>query len=149
MNCFFIHYHRRAFIHSFIFSFIAPFVLFVAHTRIYRRSNNLAWGGAKSFSHPPYSQFGLINFPTESGFEHFRWFDAAPPRRFLDFYLEPPNWPPLTPKMTTPPRAKKSQNFFSWFLSIFLLVSVIWCLYWLKLTIFRFVLKFFMWKISF
>ena len=62
-------------------------------------SPNLACGGAKCFSHPPYSQHDFIYFETESGFEHFGDFDAAPPRQFLNFYLEPPNLPPFNPKI--------------------------------------------------
>ena len=73
----------------------------IANDRDYRRNTNLACGGAKGFSHPPYSQHDFIYFETESGFEHFGDFDAAPPRRFLNFYLEPPNLPPFNPKMTT------------------------------------------------
>ena len=60
-------------------------------TTDYRRSTNLACGGAKTFSHPPYSQYGFIYFQTESCFEHYGGFDMAPPRGFLNFYLEPPN----------------------------------------------------------
>ena len=66
--------------------------------RMYRRSTNLACGGAKTFSHPPYSQYGFIYFQTESCFRHFGGFDMAPPSGFLNFYLEPPNLPPFIPK---------------------------------------------------
>ena len=109
----------------------------------YRRNTNLACGGAKGFSHPPYSQHDFIYFETESGFEHFGDFDAAPPRRFLNFYLEPPNLPPFNPKMTTPREPKNWWNFFSWFLIIFLLISVIWCFYTTIFHIFLFCCKIF------
>ena len=82
------------------------------HATLYRRNTNLACGGAKGFSHPPYSQHDFIYFETESGFEHFGDFDAAPPRQFLNFYLEPPNLPPFNPKMTTPESQKIDEIFF-------------------------------------
>ena len=116
---------------------------------LYRRSTNLACGGAKTFSHPPYSQYGFIYFQTESCFEHFGGFDMALPRGFLNFYLEPPNLPPFIPKWPPHQEPKNRWNFFSWFLFIFWLNSVIWCLYQLSMIFFWFVMQFFIKKIYF
>ena len=116
---------------------------------IYRRSTNLACGGAKTFSHPPYSQYGFIYCRTESCFEHFGGFDMALPRGFLNFYLEPPNLPPFIPKWPPHQEPKNRWNFFSWFLFIFWLNSVIWCLYQLSMIFFWFVMQFFIKKIYF
>ena len=115
----------------------------------YRRSTNLACGGAKTFSHPPYSQYGFIYFQTESCFEHFGGFDMAPPRGFLNFYLEPPNLPPFIPKWPPHWEPKNWWNFFSWFLFIFWLNSVIWCLYQLSMIFSWFILQFLIKKIHF
>ena len=56
---------------------------------VYRRSTNLACGGAKSFSHPLYSQYGFIHIQSDYCFEHFGGFDIAPPRGFdMQYFIK-------------------------------------------------------------
>ena len=58
---------------------------------IYTWTQNTAWWGAKSFSTPPYSQFGWMEFLFESCFESLRGIWVASSEGILRLYLEPRN----------------------------------------------------------
>ena len=69
-------------------------ILFVASMRrfgYYTWTQNTAWWGAKSFSTPPYSQFGWMEFPFESCFGSLRGIWVASSEGILRLYLEPRN----------------------------------------------------------
>ena len=91
------------------FGQIRPFCL-----HLYRRTTNLRCGCTKSFSSPPYSLLDFVYLLIERWFGLYRAIDAAPPRRFLNFYLEPPKLPLFDPQITTLAKVKKSKKNFSY-----------------------------------
>ena len=113
--------------YSFIYHFFTLIYesFFLSHwscSIFYRQTKNSRCGGAESFSSPPYSLLGFMNFLTESCFGLCRGIDAAPPWRFLNFYLKPSNLPPSDPQMTTLPKVKKIKKIFS-FIFIYFVVE--------------------------